>query len=86
MQNNEETTIKANKDDLIMYLEKYLEDSELYSCEKCDYNIIIQEFGYCPNCGRKIDWEEYNTKKKKRLEQHRKKYGYMPSVYTKIHE
>ena len=26
-----------------------------YACAECE-NMVIESFGYCPNCGQKINW------------------------------
>ena len=31
-------------------------DQYMYICPSCDYENIIEEFKFCPNCGKKIKW------------------------------
>lgn len=74
------TTVELGGGDLL----EYLEESELYKCEQCGYDVIIQEFRYCPNCGKEIDWNAYKEREKARLAEQRKKQGYKPGVYAQI--
>lgn len=43
-----------DRDGNIVYTEWY--------CPRCDicYKIEREHYNYCPNCGQKIDWSEYD--------------------------
>ena len=32
----------------------------VYFCGKCDKNLKRLTMNYCPNCGREIDWSEWD--------------------------
>jgi len=42
--------------DKIDYAGKLEKDVNMFQCE-CGFDEIEREFYYCPNCGKKIDWQ-----------------------------
>ena len=41
--------------------ERYWFNKNLFKCAECRKTLDIIEHNYCPQCGQKIDWSEYQA-------------------------
>ena len=55
--NDKETPMKPSR---------YFFNASLYKCGRCRKVLDVVEHEYCPQCGQRIDWSDYQIHDEKR--------------------
>lgn len=57
----EDNNIIVQSKEIPLKPERYWFNKDLFKCAACRKTLNIIEHNYCPQCGQKIDWSEYNA-------------------------